>query len=100
MFSHAVASFDDTVDGAFEHLRGKGPADRIFYTASALGDFGLIWVAIALVRALRGGRLNEAAALRGIVATGLESVLVNVVLKSFVLRSRPLEQRDHPLPLR
>jgi undecaprenyl-diphosphatase len=100
MFRSAVATFDDNVDRSFSHIRGKGPADRVFYTASALGDFGLIWVAIALVRALRGGRLNEVAAARGIVATGLESVLVNVVLKSFVRRSRPLEQREHPLPLR
>jgi hypothetical protein len=93
MFRSAVATFDDNVDRSFSHIRGKGPADRVFYTASALGDFGLIWVAIALVRALRGGRLNEVAAARGIVATGLESVLVNVVLKSFVRRTRPLEQR-------
>jgi undecaprenyl-diphosphatase len=95
-----VGAFDDAADEAFEHLRGKGPADRIFYTASALGDFGLLWVVFGLLRALRGNKLDEAAARRAIIATGIESVLVNVILKSFVRRGRPVEQRDHPLPLR
>ena len=100
MLRDVVGAFDDATDKAFEHLRGKGPADRIFYTASAIGDFGLLWVVFGLLRALRGNKVDEAAALRAIIATGIESVLVNVVLKSFVRRGRPLEQRDHPLPLR
>ena len=100
MLRDVVGAFDDAANKAFDHLRGKGPADRIFYTASALGDFGLLWVVFGLLRALRGGKVDEAAARRAIVATGVESVLVNVVLKSFVRRRRPLEQRDHPLPLR
>jgi len=95
-----VGAFDDAADEAVEHLRGRGPADRIFYTASALGDFGLLWVVFALLRALRGGAVNEAAARRAVVATGIESVLVNVIVKSFIRRRRPVEQRDHPLPLR
>jgi len=61
-----VGTFDDAADEAVEHLRGRGPADRIFYTASALGDFGLLWVVFALLRALRGGAVNEAAARRAV----------------------------------
>ncbi|MGD0743188.1 MAG: phosphatase PAP2 family protein [Acidimicrobiales bacterium] len=95
-----VAVFDERVDAAFEHLRGNPVADRVFYTASALGEFGLVWVVLALVRALRGGPRNERAALRAIVATGIESFLVNVVMKSFVRRRRPVNHNDHPLPLR
>jgi len=95
-----VNSFDDWVEALVSKIRGKGPADRVFYTASALGDFGLIWVVFALLRALRGGRSNELAAVRAIIATGIESVVVNVLLKSVFLRTRPLEQPDHPLPLR
>lgn len=95
-----VAQFDDAVDAEFDRIRGNPLADRVFYTASALGDFGLIWVIFALLRALRGGRRNEKAAVRAIVATGVESVLVNVVLKSFVRRHRPQRQREHPLPFR
>jgi undecaprenyl-diphosphatase len=95
-----VAEFDDAVDALFDRIRGNPIADRVFYTASALGDFGLIWVIFALLRALRGGSRNEKAAVRAIVATGVESVLVNVILKSFVRRHRPREQREHPLPFR
>jgi undecaprenyl-diphosphatase len=100
MFADLVTHFDERADRLIEPLRGRPGADRIFYTASALGDFGLLWVVFALLRALRGGKKNERAAIRGIVATGVESVLVNVILKSFFGRGRPLEQRDHPLPLR
>jgi undecaprenyl-diphosphatase len=100
MFSDSVAQFDDAADRLVHPLRGKTGADRVFYTASALGDFGLLWVIFALLRALRGGRTNERAAIRGVMATGIESVLVNVILKSFFGRGRPIEQRDHPLPLR
>jgi undecaprenyl-diphosphatase len=59
-----------------------------------------MWVIFALLKALRGGRANERAALRGIAATGIESFLVNVLLKSVFQRERPLEQVEHPLPLR
>lgn len=96
----AVRAFDEAAERPFAAIRGKPVADRVFYTASALGDFGLIWVVYALLRALRGGRLNEQAAARAIVATGVESVLVNVALKSFFRRHRPPSEIDHPFPLR
>lgn len=100
MPNELVAAFDEQVDSLFDRLRGNRVADRVFYTASALGDFGLIWVVFALLRALRSGARNEKAALRAIIATGIESLLVNVVLKSFVRRHRPPRRGDHPLPLR
>ncbi|MCU1492308.1 MAG: phosphoesterase PA-phosphatase related [Acidimicrobiaceae bacterium] len=100
MLRSLVHTFDDRVDALVGRLRGRKAADRVFYTASALGDFGLIWVVYALLRALRGGKTNERAALRAIAATGIESVLVNVLLKAVFSRTRPLEQPDHPLPLR
>ena len=95
-----VRSFDARVDTLFERLRGRAVADRIFYTASALADFGLAWVVLGILRALRGGARNERAALRAVAATGIESVLVNVVLKSLFGRGRPLSERPHPLPFR
>lgn len=95
-----VKSFDDAAERPFAALRGRPAADRVFYTASALGDFGLIWVVYALLRALRGGARNERAAARAIVATGIESVLVNVALKSLFRRRRPPSEIEHPLPLR
>jgi undecaprenyl-diphosphatase len=95
-----VHGFDKRVEGVVAPWRGRPLADRVFYTASALGDFGLLWVVFALLRALRGGRLNERAALRAVAATGIESVLVNVGLKALLPRARPEEQPDHPLPVR
>src|SRR5437899_2569358 len=39
----AVRRFDEAVDRAFDHLRGRKPVDRVMYAASELGDFSLIW---------------------------------------------------------
>lgn len=100
MIEELLARFDDAVEAQFKKIRGKKVADRVFYTATALGDFGLIWVVFALLRALRGGRLNERAALRAIAATGIESVFVNAALKSLFRRNRPIDQPDHPHPIR
>lgn len=95
-----IKRFDAVVDARFDAIRGNRVADRVFYSASALGDFGLIWVVFALLRALGSGKVNEQAAVRAVAATGIESFLVNVMLKSLFGRGRPLLQREHPLPLR
>jgi undecaprenyl-diphosphatase len=100
MFFDLVKKFDDYFDASFDSLRGNKVADRVFYTASELGDFGLLWVIFGLLRALRGGKFNERAALRAILATGVESFLVNVILKSIFGRGRPVRQIEHPLPIR
>jgi undecaprenyl-diphosphatase len=55
---------------------------------------------LALLRALRGRPNDERAALRAIVATGLESVLVNAGMKSIFRRVRPVGPMEHPLPFR
>jgi undecaprenyl-diphosphatase len=99
-FEESIHRFDRAAEDLADRVRKISGADRVFYTASALGDFGLMWVIFALFRALRGGKENERAALRGVAATGIESFLVNVMLKSLFRRQRPLEQVDHPLPLR
>ncbi len=95
-----IAKFDSIIDDYVVKARGNKIADRTFYTASELGDFGLLWVILAILRALRGGKLNEKAGLRAVVATGIESTLVNVFLKSIFHRSRPVVEIEHPLPLR
>jgi undecaprenyl-diphosphatase len=100
MLLDLVHHFDDAIDSRFDALRGDPIADRLFYTASELGDFGLLWVIFGLFRALRGGKLNERAAARAILATGVESFLVNVILKSIFGRGRPVREIAHPLPIR
>ena len=98
--STLVEAFDDRVETLFAPLRGNPLADRIFYTASALGDFGLLWCALGLIRMLRSRPGDTRAGLRAIIATGIESVVINAGLKSLIRRRRPRPVEAHPLPFR
>ena len=94
-----VARFDDAVDRAFDQLRGNPVADRVFYAATELGDFGLIWVLIGATQGLRGDhQLARAGRLAATLA--VESVVVNGVLKSFFKRERPVSQEPRPYKMR
>jgi undecaprenyl-diphosphatase len=94
-----VDAFDLAVDHAFDRLRGRTVPDRVFYAASQLGDFGLIWVLMGTVKGLRRGD-DLATALRMTAAMGAESVLVNGIIKSFFRRTRPPWDIDRPLYVR
>jgi undecaprenyl-diphosphatase len=94
-----VKAFDEAVDGRFELLRGRPWADRLFYGASALGDFSLVWHLLGTARALRGPR-HEKEAVRLAVSLGVESALVNGVVKSFFRRERPIWDQHRPRRLR
>ena len=96
----SLRALDDRVDELFSALRGNPVADRVFYTASALGDFGLLWLALGLIRVLRDRPGDTRSGLRAIVATGVESVLVNAGVKSLFRRRRPVPVEAHPLPFR
>jgi undecaprenyl-diphosphatase len=76
------------VDEAFDILRGNPVADRLFYTASALGDHSLIWLILGALRGLRSEH-DWKAAIRVGVVLGAESALVNVGIKSLFRRTRP-----------
>ena len=92
-----VRAFDAAVDDWFDRLRGNPVADRIFYGASTLGDFSLLWHIAGVTEALRG---RERKALRLAAALGVESVVVNGVVKSLFRRARPEWDQDRPLHLR
>ena len=95
-----VVRFDDQVDSAFDNLRGHPLADRVFYGASQLGDFSLVWFILGALRGLRSEH-DVKAAVRVGVALGVESALVNVGIKSFFRRRRPATADFiHRLPLR
>lgn len=94
-----MASFDLAVDRAFDHLRGNVVADRVFYAASELGDFGLVWVMLGTLKGLRRGD-DLTAALRMTAAMGIESILVNGIIKSFFRRTRPPWEVERPLRVR
>jgi undecaprenyl-diphosphatase len=95
-----IARFDDGVDSAFDRVRGNPVADRVFYGASELGDFSLVWFILGALRGLRSER-DWQAALRVGGGLAVESALVNGVIKSFFRRRRPAtEGFVHRLPLR
>jgi undecaprenyl-diphosphatase len=97
--ANPIEQFDRTVDRWFDRLRGNPIADRVFYGASALGDFSLIWHAVAIGRAVaRPSTTAEAARLAA--ALGIESVAVNVGVKSLFRRDRPTWDQHRPRPLR
>lgn len=90
--------FDELTDKLFDPIRGKPAVDRVYYTASAVGDHGLFWMGIALIESLaRGDKLRTFWRLCAVLA--VESVLVNGVIKSIFRRQRP-EAEDRPLYLR
>jgi undecaprenyl-diphosphatase len=96
-----IHDLDNAVDDAFGKLRGNKTSDRLFYGASAIGDHGMLWLLLAGLRSLRGPR-HRRAALRAAVGVGIESFLVNIVIKSFFRRTRPAlhEAFVHPLKFR
>jgi len=94
-----IDAFDHRVDGWINHLRGKPAIDRVMYTASELADFSLVWHLIGVARGLRSER-DFQATLRLSAALGVESALVNGLLKSVVKRERPVPEFERPLHLR
>ncbi|HET7690226.1 MAG TPA: phosphatase PAP2 family protein [Nocardioidaceae bacterium] len=90
-FGEAVKAFDERVDHAWDAIRGNPTADRIFYGASAVGDFSLIWQIASVATALFG---REKEAVRLSASLGAESALINLGVKSLFRRSRPT-RTDH-----
>ena len=98
--SGPIHRFDTAVDAAFgRHLRGHPAVDRLMYTTSELADFSLLWHLIGVARGLRSER-DFQATVRLSAALGLESTLVNGVIKSLVKRERPVAEFERPLHLR
>jgi undecaprenyl-diphosphatase len=94
-----VSRFDAFVDTEMDRLGGHPVVDRVFYAASELGDFSLVWLLLAAARGLRSER-DQRAAVRMTVSAMAESVLVNWVIKSFFRRSRPAWDVVRPHKLR
>ena len=88
-----VERFDAWADAQLERLRGNPVADRVFTTASTLGDFSVIWHLANVARAATSAeRRRQLPALA--VAIGAESVLVNQGIKRLFKRIRPTETGD------
>jgi len=89
---------DDTIDDAWDPLRGRPLVDRLFYTASEAANFSMVWHGIGVARALALRDWRVAA--RTSAALGIESALVNGPIKSLFLRERPAEASELPHKLR
>ena len=98
-----VDRFDARVDAQIDRLRGNDFFDRLFYTASFLGDHGLIWIVLSIVRYFTGVGGDDAAHFAGIRALCAElgqSIFVNLGVKSLFRRERPVSQAPRPYHLR
>ena len=93
---------DDGVDRWFDtHLRGRPVADAIMYGASAVGDHGIIWLALAgLQAARRRDRDWKRPLLRATLGLAGESILVNGPVKWMFRRTRPANDVPRPRHLR
>ena len=96
-----------------EGLRELGAVDRAVYEAVArtptaaldgpvrrlsdAANYSRVWLAIAAVIAVAGGRRGRRAALEGVVSVAVTSATVNLGMKSFHQRRRP-DRVDRDLP--
>ena len=90
---------DAAVDNALEHIRDNKIVIAIFSIASAVGDFGLLWHIIGVVRAIGSiDRLLQALIFS--ILIGIESLILNQGIKRLFRRSRPTEKGDTRFALR
>ena len=83
----AVASLDSVIDNALERVRGNPIADRVFTTASHVGDFSLVWHGVNIARSVH--RRSPRSVLLFAALLGAESLIVNQGIKRLFRRSRP-----------
>jgi len=96
-----IDRLDAVIDEWFDaHLRGRRAVDRVMYSASALGDHGLIWLILALLQAGRHRRKWQRPLVRAAAGLGIESALVNGPVKWMFRRTRPVQQGPRPMHLR
>lgn len=92
-FGSSVDALDATIDSWFDPLRANPVTDRIFYVASTLGDFSLVWHLIGAYRGvLPGAKPRDAARLSAVM--GIESLVVNQGIKRLFGRVRPVRPTD------
>jgi undecaprenyl-diphosphatase len=87
-----VDRLDASIEKRWEPLRTNSALQRMSYTASELGDFGVLWMFVAAVPALGGSPRHGRALVRMGIALGVESLVVNQGLKRLFRRPRP--ERD------
>ena len=97
-FGSRVDEFDERADALLEQLRGHPLADRLFRTASHVGDFSLIWHVLGIARGVAKRRPDQVIVLAALL--GVESLVVNQGVKRLFRRERPTQTGDDRLPVR
>jgi undecaprenyl-diphosphatase len=88
-----VQHLDERADAALERVRGRSRVDdRVFLTASELGDFSMIWQIVNVLRGAITGLWGETLLFAGLL--GAESLVVNQGIKRLFRRVRPTETGD------
>ena len=97
-----VERFDLAVDQRLESLvRKHHLADRVFYSASAFGDFGTDLGRLLADSSIARWKDERDAPRCAASSPPVSSpFLVNIIMKSFFERRRPIRELDHPLPIR
>ena len=83
-----VRTFDDRVDGLFLQLRANPNANWVAYAASEAADFSMAWHVISAGMAAANPE-RRADAIRMATMLGIESIVVNGVIKRLTDRARP-----------
>ena len=89
----SMARLDETIDAAFEPLRGRPQVDRAAALVSNLADYGFVWVALAAVKGRRRGAGRRRAVI-SLAAAGFSSLAMVRATKSVIERPRPEDQLD------
>jgi membrane-associated phospholipid phosphatase len=93
----------DRIDSAVYEAVASTPTDALDETLAGLSDLAnnsKLWLGIAAVLALTGGRRGRRAALEGVAAIGLASSVANLAAKNLAARPRPVRERDdRPFPV-
>lgn len=84
---------DETIDTAFDPLRGQLQVDRAAAVVSNLADYGFVWVVLAGAKGRRRGARRRRAVI-SLAAAGFASMAVVRATKSVVERQRPEDPLD------
>lgn len=88
-----VDRFDDRADAVLENVRGRNRVvDRVFLTASEVGDFSMIWQVVNVVRGVVTHHYAQMLLFAALL--GAESLVVNQGIKRLFRRVRPTETGD------
>ncbi|MFZ9797846.1 MAG: phosphatase PAP2 family protein [Ilumatobacteraceae bacterium] len=97
--SSRLAALDAWFDRLLEPTRNFKPTIWLFTTATALGDFGILWHIVGIVRAVADtSRVKQALILSALM--GVESLLLNQGIKPFFKRERPTVKGDSRFKIR